>query len=339
MLRQTATHDNLASLDVLRGIAILSVLISHFWPGDFPGPLSLRILCGQFGVILFFFLSGFLMDRTYSNEPQVFPFVVRRSFRILPMYWLSILIIFATEPGWALRDVVSNAIFATGPMHVVRMSGVYWTLYIEVLFYATVPLLFFLGRRAILLSSYFVIGLFGALWLFHIRSSVAPHYLAYCYLGLQFGGWQRKAIGRGELFASVFTVALVSSILPILSPFPSIASPFLGAAPVASAILLYSAVRLRFRAKPIELLGDISYSVYLMHAIVSIQVGNRLLSYGYASWIAAVANVGFSLALSVITFVLVERPSIAVGRRIVKRWHGFVAEKQSPTGISRIFPF
>jgi peptidoglycan/LPS O-acetylase OafA/YrhL len=69
MFRQTANHDNLASLDVLRGIAILSVLFSHFWPGDLP--LSLRVLCGQFGVILFFFLSGFLMDRTYSNESQL----------------------------------------------------------------------------------------------------------------------------------------------------------------------------------------------------------------------------------------------------------------------------
>jgi hypothetical protein len=33
-----------------------------------------------------------------------------------------------------LRDIIAIAIFATGPMHVARMSGVYWTLYIEMLF-------------------------------------------------------------------------------------------------------------------------------------------------------------------------------------------------------------
>ena len=103
--RPISQDSKLASLDVLRGIAIISVLIAHFWPVYLPAPGALTILFGQFGVTLFFFLSGFLMDRTYADEPRLLPFVIRRTMRILPMYWISILLIFATEPGWTLRDI------------------------------------------------------------------------------------------------------------------------------------------------------------------------------------------------------------------------------------------
>jgi peptidoglycan/LPS O-acetylase OafA/YrhL len=59
MSKPTSGHGSLASLDVLRGIAIIAVLISHFWPADFPAPNSLTILFSQFGVILFFFYPAF----------------------------------------------------------------------------------------------------------------------------------------------------------------------------------------------------------------------------------------------------------------------------------------
>ncbi|HUZ32779.1 MAG TPA: acyltransferase [Xanthobacteraceae bacterium] len=324
MLRLTSSRGNLASLDVLRGIAIISVLIAHFWPGgELPAPRSVIVLIAQFGVILFFFLSGFLMDLIYSSEQKLVPFIIRRSFRILPMYWLSILIIFATDRRWTLRDVVSNAFFATGPMHVTRMSGVYWTLYIEVLFYLTVPLVFFLGRRAIVFSPYVVLGLFGTLWLLGVRQSIAPHYLVYCYLGLQFGAWRRKIIGGRLLLTSVMAVVVVTTVLPLVSPFPEIVSPFLGAAPLVCAILLFVALRFPFRARPIEFMGDISYSLYLLHPIVYSQVGTIFLSYQHGGWIAAVASIGFSVALSAVTLVFIERPTITVGKGLIKRWQAW----------------
>jgi peptidoglycan/LPS O-acetylase OafA/YrhL len=320
LARPISLDSKLASLDVLRGIAIISVLIAHFWPVYLPAPRALTILFGQFGVTLFFFLSGFLMDRTYSDEPQLIPFFIRRTMRILPMYWISILLIFATEHGWTLRDIASNAIFVTGPMHVVRMSGVFWTLYIEVLFYATVPLLFFAGRPSILMSSYIAIGLSGALWTVGIRSGVASHYLAYCYLGLQFGAWRRKVIAGGAVLCSLTVVTVAASVLPIVSPFTDIVSPFFGLAPPICAVLLYYALRFSFRARPVEFFGHISYSLYLLHSIVFSWLVIVLARAGYASWIAAGIIIGLSVALSTITLFMVERPGIAVAKQIVRRF-------------------
>ena len=314
----TSRGGNLANLDVLRGVAIISVLIGHAWPTALSVPKSLTLFFGQFGVILFFFLSGFLMDRTYAEHPQLLPFAIRRLFRILPMYWVSILLIVALEGGWTLRDVIANAFFATGPMHVARMSGVYWTLYIEMLFYATVPLVFLAGRRAFQFSPYVAIGLFGTLWAFGVRSGVAPHYLAYCYLGLQFGAWQRQVISGVLLLISLATVTAAASVLPFISPFPDIVSPFFGLAPLVCAILLYAAIRVLFQARAIEFFRHISSSLYLLHAIVISEVGAFLISDGYSSWTAAAACVGVACVLSAITLVVIERPAVAAGRRLVK---------------------
>lgn len=322
--RATRDHGPLSGLDALRGLAIIAVLLAHFWPVEFPAPPAVTVLIAQFGVILFFFLSGFLMDLTYSAEPRVVPYVIRRSFRILPMYWLSILLVVMTEPGWTLRDVLTNALFVTGPLHVTRMLGVYWTLYIEVLFYAAVPVLFVLGWRAIMLSPYIVLAAFGTLWLLGMRGAVAPHYLVYCCLGLQFGAWRRKLIDGRSLLISVAVVVIVVTALPWIAPFPDIVSPFLSAAPLLCAGLLYLALRVPFRMRLLGVFGEISYSLYLLHFIVFAVATPWLLPFGYANWLVSVIVIGLCVAASIVTLSIVERPMIALGKRIIALWRAMV---------------
>lgn len=72
-------------LDGWRGIAIIMVLIGHF------GHSSL----GSFGVSVFFVLSGFLMSRIlFIKKTPLNVFYRRRFSRILPAFWLYILVIF-----------------------------------------------------------------------------------------------------------------------------------------------------------------------------------------------------------------------------------------------------
>jgi len=314
-------HGSLSGLDALRGIAIIAVLTAHFWPQKtIHVPPAVAIAVAQFGVILFFFLSGFLMYLTYSAEPRLFPYAVRRSFRILPMYWLSVLLIAVTAGGWSRRDVLSNAFFLTGPMHVTRMSGIYWTLYIEVLFYATVPLLLFIGRRAVLASPYITTALFGTLWLAGYRVAVAPHYLIYCCLGLCFGAWYRKILSGRELSAAVATVVVFVGILPLVVPFPDIVSPLQGTAPLVCAVLLYAALRFPFRLPLLAFFGWISYSLYLLHAIVYVEVTPRLFAQGYPDWIVSIVATGLSIVISLGTFTFFETPTIDLGKRIIARF-------------------
>src|SRR5271168_1850806 len=91
--QRDASH--LAALDALRGVAILLVVIGHYLPGRVIGGTFGEIL-GPWavgGVILFFMLSGFLIERNLSHGVSPIRYALRRMFRILPAYWLSIVVL------------------------------------------------------------------------------------------------------------------------------------------------------------------------------------------------------------------------------------------------------
>lgn len=314
LTRLSACKDghSLASLDALRGLAILLVLIAHFLPADAPYFREINLSGANLGVILFFFLSGFLMDRTFAADARLFSYAIRRSFRILPMYWLSIALIFTLDSGWSVRDAIVNATFTTQIAHVTRMSGVYWTLYIEVLFYTLVPVLWWLGSRAIYCAPFAVISTFVVAWMAGLPLSDASFYLVYCFAGMLFGRWHRKQISDAALLISMIAVIAGSSALPIVSPF-------LGLAPLISATLLYAALRFPFRFTPLEFAGDVSYSCYLLHQIFGQMATRLLLAAGWNEWLAAFLGITAALALSIATFYWIEVPAINIGRRLIRR--------------------
>lgn len=86
-------------LDVLRGIAVLLVLVHHgiIEPqrtGMLSGPLTILTRFGWTGVDLFFVLSGFLVGGLLMSEikargvPDVKRFFIRRLFKIWPTYYV-----------------------------------------------------------------------------------------------------------------------------------------------------------------------------------------------------------------------------------------------------------
>jgi len=158
-------------LDGVRGIAALMVMWHHYFDSEpirSASPL-IRFISrfagiGQTGVDLFFVLSGFLITRILlgtKSEPRYFEkFYVRRSLRILPLYYVFLLLFLYVQPRlvgskppdlsscwwWLvyLQNIpLSFGIAATGPIH-------YWSLAIEEHFYLFWPLLVFLiSRRAL----------------------------------------------------------------------------------------------------------------------------------------------------------------------------------------------
>lgn len=73
-------------LDGWRGVAIAGVLVCHFFPHSSAGWL------GEFGVQLFFVLSGYLIsDLLFLKKVSLKDFAVRRASRILPVFLLFVL--------------------------------------------------------------------------------------------------------------------------------------------------------------------------------------------------------------------------------------------------------
>jgi len=79
-----------AHLDGWRGLAIGCVLLDHFAPTQ-------RMWNGRLGVDLFFVLSGLLMSRIlFEDRMPLARFYWRRASRILPVFLLFVLTVFAT---------------------------------------------------------------------------------------------------------------------------------------------------------------------------------------------------------------------------------------------------
>ncbi len=115
-------------LDGLRGVAILLVIVYHWFPQN-SGINKLPI--GPFGVTLFFVLSGFLItqillsykakvDRKEISSLKAFGiFVIRRTIRIFPVYYLAIFIVF----------FIPSIHFLNKPFTLLYQQPIYYLLY------------------------------------------------------------------------------------------------------------------------------------------------------------------------------------------------------------------
>ena len=173
------TLKNYKELDGIRAIAALLVMMLHFF-GDEPmgGNKILDVVkvlarFGQTGVTLFFVLSGFLITRillaTKNNNNYFKTFFIRRALRILPLYYLYLIIVFCIIPlftndfipfkeNWYYWVYLQNFAITfnwlqNGPTH-------YWSLAVEEHFYLFWPLLiYYLNVKQIVRVIPVIIGL------------------------------------------------------------------------------------------------------------------------------------------------------------------------------------
>ncbi len=142
-------------LDPLRAVAALAVVVTHtsqlggFNKEHALGAWTVRL---DSGVAIFFVLSAFLLYRPFvrarldaRDSPRVLAYARRRALRILPAYWVAVLVLGLLDaqhtPGvfgekwwvyWSLSQSWSKETIIQG-------VGVAWSLSVEVAFYVLLP--------------------------------------------------------------------------------------------------------------------------------------------------------------------------------------------------------
>jgi peptidoglycan/LPS O-acetylase OafA/YrhL len=145
---------HMPELDTIRGLAILGVVLYHgfYWVRDFslytPWERHFFTLMapGQFGVNLFFVLSGFLITGILldsRNRPDYYKrFYFRRALRILPAYYLTLLLLILlglTSRGFLSMSLVYSSNMS--PLFGIGLSyPVLWSLAVEEHFYLIWPM-------------------------------------------------------------------------------------------------------------------------------------------------------------------------------------------------------
>ena len=140
------------SLDVLRALAILAVLLLHSAEllNHAPDFIYRIFSFGWIGVDLFFVLSGFLIGRqVFGNarheERPLKNFLLRRFFRTWPLYYVVLIVYLVFKPlaGFPFNDQPLKFFFFVQNFFEPRDFVQSWSLCIEEQFYILFPLLFF----------------------------------------------------------------------------------------------------------------------------------------------------------------------------------------------------
>lgn len=295
-------REKFEAVQVLRALAAALVVFSHGignWAEK--GAAKLGAMpefphMGEFGVKLFFCISGFIIVHTAQHLPpgtaSAGTFLRKRLVRIVPLYWLVttayVLKMVLTGTGYSGSELLRSYAFIPylNPQRLVQpILGQGWSLNYEMLFYVAFAALFFLPRRwhatAVAGSMTVLAGARAMGWLgdgtdpsalYHWADPVILYFVLGVCICLLATEWRKKRLPS----LSQTTAALIACAIVLGYAFhalPAHEGLALAWMPVASAAPLALCVFARPEPcaswlQPFVLAGDGSYSTYLTHGFV-----------------------------------------------------------------------
>jgi exopolysaccharide production protein ExoZ len=276
------------NLQILRGLAALGVVFYHtafLLPGDWHTEF--------FGVSTFFVISGFIM--CFITKDDADDFLARRAMRIVPLYWictLALILIFSPPPlTYHFSWLRSWAVSVTDYPHLLRslffvpseqppILGVGWTLNFEVYFYGVFAAAIWINRRFAPLTAAgivyavikandlgvdnFLIKFYSHAYIHYFLDGIALFYV-WTFTKDHMPRWPTIIACIAIVFGcygSQFVTPFMMSDLPSMFSY----SAWFPIAVVASALFSASSGA-DIKWKPLILLGDASYAIYLTHTI------------------------------------------------------------------------
>ena len=346
-------HVRIRGLDGIRALAFFVVLGGHCGFSWIPN---------GFGVTVFFFLSGYLITTLLRQEwiesgsISISRFYIRRAFRILPPFYIALLLgIVAALAGWTESGVNWKAVglaqlFLTNYtpfwIHANVPSGltVLWSLGVEEHFYLVFPCLYalFLARNVsrkkqiLVLSSICVVVL---AWRIILKAGFDTN-------------WYRIYTGTDTRLDSILYGAIMAvGINPIIDKRERVSQRVLAFAAIVGTIVLVASIAARgeiFRETvrytlqglalfPIFILivqyqnsaitrflelgflkhiGELSYSLYLVHAIV-LGIVTRWLKVGPSVTLLLTLSSSYLIAFAMRHYI--ELPSSRLRQCVLRR--------------------
>ena len=333
-------------LDSIRGAAVLIVVVHHLYLTT-GTRVDWVLEHGWMAVDLFFVLSGYLITTiiiTNDNNVEFFrSFYVRRSLRIWPIYYLSILALLLLTLDWSgvpqfqLRSLLHYLTFTqeaplywSTEFHSYPLLGHFWSLAVEEQFYLFWPLLVVVvGRKGIIPAGLGLIALAVAArsagYHRHLLISRCDSLAAGAILAVLTAYCQERR--RKPFLIIGFATAALASLLTFVAyavfvdrsiihqdSMLMFVTPFLFGLLGIVICLQGHPLLAALRNRVLCYCGTISYGIYVYHWVIYLIFDRAMPGTSRTLW-ATTLKLALSLLIAVLSWNFIERPILNLKNR------------------------
>jgi exopolysaccharide production protein ExoZ len=330
-------RDKQPGIQIARAVAALTIVYYHSWvsitrfPEGTAHPIPFLSVYGWLGVDFFFAISGYVICLVVNRDTfAVWLFLIKRVFRLYPL-WLLMLSIFAAT-AWLWRGLLPTETLGfflysatLGLTDGFPFYNIGWSLQHEMVFYLMAaiiaPLFGVAGLIAALLTSYLAFQFIDMPWYLATLANHHGEFLAGALAFVardklaRFGFWIPAVIGAPLL--AFFAIAQKSQLLPFALFF-----------------LIVAFANIKTISRWAVLLGDASYSLYLIHPMVFFTASAVVSKFpGLPLWTQEpirFACILLAVGLSLLSWEYFEKKAIRFGNGLVSRDSRKVVASQVP---------
>lgn len=331
-------------IDAIRGAAACAVMLQHSLyqsrlfglnpDGSLPGFIPNWLELGETGVVAFFLVSGFVIPLSLEKTSDFRLFWIHRALRIYPLYVLIFVLMFTLKAGGTinsfgsfLANAVSHLLFIQEYVRQEGFVGGSWTLSLEAVWYVSISSLFLVSLHK---KMNWIVGAAVIVSFASQGFCAAGHHLPMgrlsmllcCIIGLLCYRRSRLEVSSsnfGALFALLSTT-IVLNLLVGLRLFPSEQPTATFQTAIDSWGLAFAIFFIPYVTRKSHLwghsvfafLGRISYSIYLLHAVVLFMLSKIDLE----GFVLIAATFTFTIASSIVTYTWIELPPIRFGHTL-----------------------
>ncbi len=322
-------RNRLQELDALRGLAAVAVLLFHYTSRyesqyEYIGrPLATVPYEYEYlGVQLFFMISGFVIFLTLDKTNRPLDFIVSRFSRLYHAYWICVLlttgsILLLGLPG---KEPTAIQIFVNMTMLqqlflIKDIDGVYWTLFVEIIFYMSMLILFVTAQLHRILSILLVWLSIAAIGItleyytglripYTVETLLNLKNIPYFALGIVF--YHRR---KNLSYTPSSLLVIIASVVVIA--FSKDLTATIACLSFTMLFHLFINEKLQFlKNKPLLFLGAISYPLYLLHENIGFVVIRQLTTHNIDINICILVAALISFALATMVTRYIEVPAM-----------------------------
>ncbi|WP_324027473.1 acyltransferase [Maribacter sp. BPC-D8] len=344
--------NRIYNLDYLRGLAAFGIMIYHYLTWTY-GKFSAEAFLGKFGIYgvsIFYILSGLTLyyvyyNRMTFNKNDLSLFFRKRIFRIFPLLWL--VTIFAIIISRNIPNFYDLFLNLTGLFGFLKWDTYFspgaWSIGNELVFYIFLPIFILLSKSyksimIVLSIIIFSLYVYFAFFLLKVELPLSEQWTNYVnplnQIFLFLGGFLIGLFSnKVKLNNTILSIGLLASILifilyPVSGDTIVIVTGFnrLGLTAcclVICATIYKLSIKLpSFIHKPLMIIGETSYSIYLLHPLVYSAMGviitlinAKVFKIEVPIFIQLSLSIAMTLLLSYFVYKYYERYFLKFGRK------------------------